>query len=109
VLVVLEDLHWSDRTTVALIDSALRRLRDRPWMVLALARPEVHTIFPRLWEDRGLSEIRLKELTRKASARLVRQVLGDEVDDAMVGRLITQADGNAFYLEELIRAAAEDK
>src|SRR6185369_16154396 len=39
----------------------------------------------------------------------VRQVLGDTVGNDTVERLIKQADGNAFYLEELIRSVAEGK
>jgi tetratricopeptide (TPR) repeat protein len=107
VLLVLEDLHWGDLPTVRLVDAALRRLRDRPWMVLALARPEVHDLFPRLWAERGMSEIHLKELTAKASEKLVRQVLGEGVAADTVARLVSYADGHAFYLEELIRAVAE--
>jgi eukaryotic-like serine/threonine-protein kinase len=77
VLVVLEDLHWGDLPTVRFIDAALREVRAAPWMVLALARPEVHERFPKLWVERNVQEIRLKELSRKASERLVRQVLGE--------------------------------
>jgi len=45
VMLVLEDLHWGDFGTVRFIDTALRDRRDRPWMVLALARPEVFDVF----------------------------------------------------------------
>jgi hypothetical protein len=110
VLLVLEDLHWGDFGTVRFLDAALRDRRDRPWMVLALARPEVFEVFPRLWaERRNVQMIRLKELGRKASEWLVRQVLGQSVGPETIERLVEQADGNAFYLEELIRAAAEGK
>ncbi|HWO23957.1 MAG TPA: protein kinase [Kofleriaceae bacterium] len=110
VLLVLEDLHWGDFGTVRFIDAALRERGDRPWMVLALARPDVFDVFPGLWSDRPhVQEIRLKELGRKAGERLVRQVLGDSVGADTVERLVRQAEGNAFYLEELIRATAEGK
>ncbi|HEX8111486.1 MAG TPA: AAA family ATPase, partial [Kofleriaceae bacterium] len=110
VLLVLEDLHWGDFGTMQFIDTALRDRAAQPWMVLALARPEVFDVFPRLWADRrSVQTIRLKELGRKASERLVRQVLGDSVGPETIERLVHQADGNAFYLEELIRAAAEGK
>jgi hypothetical protein len=110
VLLVLEDLHWGDFGTVRFIDAALRDLGKQPWMVLALARPEVFEIFPKLWADRqNVQELRLKELGRKAGERLVRQVLGDTVGSDTVERLVKQADGNAFYLEELIRAVAQGK
>ena len=107
VLLVLEDLHWGDQGTARFVDEALRSLRNKPFMVLSVARPEVHELFPRLRIERGVQEIRLKELSRRASERLVRQALGEGVSPARVERLVTQADGNAFYLEELIRATAE--
>jgi tetratricopeptide (TPR) repeat protein len=110
VLIVLDDLHWGDFGTVRFIDAALRDRSKQPWMVLALARPEVFEVFPRLWADRqNVQELRLKELGRRAGERLIRQVLGDAVGSDTVERLVKQADGNAFYLEELIRAAAEGK
>jgi eukaryotic-like serine/threonine-protein kinase len=109
VLLVLEDLHWGDLPTVRFIDAALREARAAPWMVVALGRPEVHERFPRLWAERNLQEIRLKELSRKASERLARQVLGESVGTATIERIVAQADGHAFYLEELIRAVAEKK
>jgi len=110
ILIVLEDLHWSDFGTVQFIDAALRDRSRQPWMVLALARPEVSEVFPRLWMDRqNIQEVRLKDLGRKAGERLVHQVLGDEVGSATVARMVTQAAGNVFYLEELIRAVAEGK
>jgi eukaryotic-like serine/threonine-protein kinase len=110
VLLVLEDLHWGDFGTVRFLDAALRDRRDQPWMLLALARPEVLESFPGLWAERpGVQEIRLKGLGRKASERLVRQVLGEEVAPDVLAHMIEQAGGNAFYLEELIRAAAEGK
>ncbi len=49
VLMVLEDLHWGDLGTVSFVDGALRNLRDKRFMVLALARPEVDDQFPALW------------------------------------------------------------
>jgi tetratricopeptide (TPR) repeat protein len=110
VLLVLEDLHWGDFGTVRFIEVALRERRDLPWMVLALARPSLHEVFPKLWSERGnAQQIRLPGLGRKASERLVCQVLGDAVPAQVMERLVTRADGNAFYLEELIRAAAEGK
>ena len=107
VLLVLESLHWGDLPTVRLVDGALRDLKGQRFMVLALARPEVHDIFPRLWAERSFMEIRLKELSAKASANLIREALGAEVGDETLRRIVDLADGNAFYLEELIRAVAE--
>jgi serine/threonine protein kinase/tetratricopeptide (TPR) repeat protein len=106
VILVLEDLHWGDSATVRFVDLVLRR-RDLPFMLVAMARPEVHELFPKLWAERALQEIRLRELTTRAAERLIRQVLGSGVSAERVGRIVALADGNAFYLEELIRVTAE--
>ncbi len=104
VVLVLEDLHWGDLPSVKFVDSALRALHDRPLMVLALARPEVKDLFPDLFAERGVQELRLKELSKKASEKLVRQVLGEHIGDDLVAQIVQTAGGNAFYLEELIRS-----
>ena len=106
VVLVLEDLHWGDLPSVKFVDSALRALRDRPLMVFALARPEVKDLFPDLFAERGVQELRLKELSRKASERLVRGVLGEHLGEDLVAQIVQTAGGNAFYLEELIRSFA---
>ncbi|AUX47717.1 protein kinase [Sorangium cellulosum] len=109
VLVVLEDLHWGDAPSVRIFDRALRELGDRPYAVLAFGRPEVHELFPRLWAERGLSELRLRELPVRAAEQLVRSALGASIEPEQVSALVRQAGGNAFYLEELIRAVAEGR
>ncbi len=106
VLLVLEDLHWGDELTVKLVDQALRQLVESPFMVLALARPEVKELFPSLWTHH-VQELSLRGLNRKAGEQLVREVLGAAVPGALVDRLLEQSAGNALFLEELIRTVAE--
>ncbi len=105
VVLVLENLQWGDQPTVRLIDSAVRALRDRPLLVLAIARPDVHETFPRLWTERGLQEIRLAELTPRACERIVKDVLGERANADATSRLIERSLGNPLFLEELIRAS----
>lgn len=81
VLLVLDDLHWSDGLSVQLVNAALRELGAAPG-------------------DRAAAAAR-----RGATARLVRQALGDRVGDDNVKRIVARSAGNALYLEELIRAA----
>jgi len=109
VVLVLEDLHWGDAASVKLIDGALRKLGGVPLLVLALARPEVHERFPALWGRRDVTEIRLPPLSNRACARLVREVIGDGIGENDVQAIVERSEGNAFYLEELIREAVERK
>lgn len=103
-VLVLEDLHWGDLPTVKLVDSALKNLAASPIFVFALARPELEATFPALWSERAAETMRLVELTPKASAKLVRAVLGEDAPAAVVERIATQSAGNAFFLEEILRA-----
>ena len=105
VLIVLEDLQWGDAGTVTLLDGALRSLRDHPFMVLALARPDLQLVFPNLWAERQVHTIQLPPLSRRASHRLIREALGPDVSEELVTQLATRGDGNPFFLEELVRAA----
>ncbi len=106
VLLVLEDLQWGDAATVKLVDSTLRNFRDRPLMVLALARPEVATQFPGLWSEREVQTIKLGPLSKRAAEQLVTEALGAQATPEAVARIVERADGNPFYLEELVRAVA---
>jgi len=103
VLLVLDDLHWGDELTVALLDEALRELRSAPLFILVLARPEVHTVFPRLWQDHRPQEIALKGLSKRACERLIQQVLGKQAPPETVAAIVQQSAGNALFLEETVR------
>ncbi|MEB2313672.1 MAG: protein kinase [Sorangiineae bacterium] len=104
-LCVVDDLHWGGGASLAYLDDALRANAARPLMVLALARPEVHDLFPSLWTRAELSEIKLQSLTKRAAERLVTSVLGP-TDDPTTARIVERSEGNAFHLEELIRHVA---
>jgi predicted ATPase len=107
IVLIFEDLHWGDGPSVQLVDAALGHVRGGRLFVLALARPEVRSLFPHLWTERGVLELSLAELTRAASEKLVRGALGKSLASAELARIVDRAGGNAFYLEELVRAVAE--
>jgi eukaryotic-like serine/threonine-protein kinase len=106
-LVVLEDLHWGDAASVTFLGGGLRSLASKPFMVLALGRPGVRDAFPNLWAGAERSEVLLGRLAPRAAERLARAALGPEISEEVLGRIVERADGNAFYLEELIRRVAE--
>lgn len=105
-VIVLDDLHWGDAASLTLLGGAMLRLKDRPLFVLALARPEIRDVFPRLWAGLDLQTIQLLPLSRGASEKLVRSVLGEGVAADTVARVVERAAGNAFFLEELMRHTA---
>lgn len=107
IVFVLEDVHWADKSSIELVRGALANLPERRVFVLALARPEVEGRYPHLFDAALAQSFTLSKLSRRAATELARSVLGDAVPTALVERIVEQADGNAFFLEELIRAARD--
>jgi hypothetical protein len=106
-VLVIEDLHWGDVASVRAVEEALVALGERPVMMLALARPEVRDEMPGAFETVGALSVALGPLPPRACERLARDALGDRVTDTAVSRAVARSEGNALYLEELVRALAE--
>lgn len=114
VLLLLEDVQWGDVPSLTAIGHAVENLVHRPFFALALGRPEVDETFPDLWSGLSNKEafslrIEVGPLSAEATGALAREVLGPDVDPATVTWLHEHSEGNALYLEELIRTVAEGK
>ncbi len=108
-VLVFDDLHWSDAPSLKLVDIAISELDDARLAVVAFARPEVDERFPRLWSNHRMHRVQLTPLGRRAASSLVRSVLGDSIAPEQLDSLIERANGNAFFLEELIRSFVEGR
>lgn len=106
VVLILEDLHWGDLPSVGLVDATLDTELEARLAVVAFARPEVRETLPDLWSERTTSELRLGPLGKRPARELARSVLGPDVPEDTIARIVETAGGNAFYLEELVRVAA---
>jgi tetratricopeptide (TPR) repeat protein len=106
VLLVLEDLHWGDTPSVNFVDAALRVHSEKPFMVLALARPEVDRRFPGVWRERNPQRINLAPLSQRWSQRMIEHVVG-KISEADARWIVDRAQGNPFYLEELLRVVRD--
>jgi predicted ATPase len=109
VWLVLEDLHFADQPTAKLIGTMLQTLRDAPLFVLAFARPEIHSIFPKLWAEGDMTEVKLGPLPKTAAERFVQEVAMGALGDEDVAQVVRRARGNPSLLKELAvaRAAGE--
>jgi tetratricopeptide (TPR) repeat protein len=108
-VLMLEDLHWADEASVRLLEAGLRSVGERPLLVLAFARPEVREAFPRLWAERDVLELRLPKLSARACEQLLDGIAGVSLSATTRARLVERADGNPFFLEELVRGAASSE
>ncbi|WP_169448556.1 ATP-binding protein [Ornithinimicrobium pekingense] len=105
VVLLLEDLHWADRSVLDLLQDLQARPRPFPLVVVATTRPVLFDQHPHWGEGLpGHREVRLQPLSRRETADLVREVL-QRVEDlpAWVGSLVADAaEGNPFFVEEVI-------
>ncbi|MEV3948638.1 AAA family ATPase, partial [Streptomyces halstedii] len=109
-VLVLEDLHWSDASTRHLLSYLLRTLRAGRLVLVGTYRSDDvhrrHPLRPLLAELDRLRTVGRVELDRFSRAEVGRQltgILAVAPDAALVDEIFDRSDGNAFFVEELAR------
>lgn len=110
-VVLLEDIHWADLSSLQLVLHIAETCENSPILIVALARPSLFDRVPG-WSE-GLARvhrIHLVPLSEEESERLVLEVLQrlPSVPEIIRDRVVANAEGNPFYVEELIRMMIED-
>jgi class 3 adenylate cyclase len=114
-LLLLEDLHWSDASTRELLDYLTRRLRGMRIMLLGTYRadelnrkhPLAHHI--QAWRrTKAAQVIELHTLPPEGVAGMVRAIFDEtEITDEFRDFLHRRSEGNPFVLEELLKSAID--
>jgi class 3 adenylate cyclase len=105
VIVYLDDLQWADDASLDFVRFLLQVNRDVPMLVVSLTRP---TLFERRqdWASTQTNlRIELDPLDRRASRELALELLKrlPDVPESLRELIIGGADGNPFYMEELVK------
>ena len=115
-LMILEDLHWADDSTLSLLDHLTQRLSDLPLMVdrhLSRRRAQCHSrplakTLEDLLRGRLATRVRLKGLPRDEVAAMLNSLSGKSAPAAVVGEIFAETEGNPFFVEELFRHLEEE-
>jgi len=107
VLVVLSDLHWADEAVLSLLDTLLERLDHERFAVLATARASLTERWTPTSGHHSLVVLHLDPLSEAASARLIEELSGEVLDEALAQALLERSGGNPFFLEELVALVGE--
>jgi predicted ATPase len=104
-LLLMEDLHWIDSETQALLDNLVDSLPTARLLLLVNYRPE----YQHAWGGKTYyTQIRLDPLPISSAETLLRTLLGDAAAQPTLMRLLTdQTEGNPFFLEESVRSLLE--
>src|SRR5215207_10028458 len=113
---VLEDIHWADRSTRAFLVFLGRSLWTERVLVIATYRSDElhrrHPLRPLLAElerDTRARRIELTRLTRDELADLLEDILGGPPDAELVERLYERSEGNPLFTEELLAARLDGR
>jgi len=104
VLMLFEDTHWADATSLEVLDLTVERVRALPVMVLITFRPE----YEAPWT--GLSHVTGTALDRLAPAEvetLAEHVAGRPLPPEVTAQIVAKTDGVPLFVEELTKAVLE--
>src|ERR1700761_3091327 len=108
VMVLIEDLHWADQSTLDLVAFLIRSLRDARVLLVITYRsdelPRRHPVRPLIasWERmRTVERIALDRFDRAEVAALLTALSGNSLSPGVADAVFDRSGGNAFLVEEL--------
>lgn len=114
VLLVIEDIHWADRSTRDLLAYLIHQLGPARVTIVATFRTDEltrrHPLRPFLAElerSARAERIDLERFDRRDVAAQLYGILGEQPTDDVVDAVFTRSEGNAFFTEELIAAGSD--
>ncbi|HVN29657.1 MAG TPA: AAA family ATPase, partial [Candidatus Binataceae bacterium] len=114
-LMIVEDLHWADDSTLAMLDFISQRISDVPLTVVGTYRDaEIYLTggLARTLEDllraRRATQVKLKGLPREQVAMMLNGLAGQIAPPGVTGEIFAETEGNPFFIEELFRYLEEE-
>ena len=104
-VLVLEDLHWADPTSLRLTFDLARLAAGRRLLILATSRPEAAPALDGL-DARRLT---LEPLAGADEEELARSLMGDGASREVLDTVLASADGNPLFLEERLSSLLETR
>src|SRR5690242_16909542 len=104
-VLLFEDAHWADPTTLEVLDLLIDRVKVMPLLVVLTHRPE----FQSRWSGHGhVGALNLSKLTRTQSTAMVSALTGGKALPApLLEQILNRTDGVPLFVEELTKAVLE--
>ena len=111
VVLVLEDIHWADPTSLDLLEQLMQLTERTPFMIIALFRPGLqepswrfHESSTRDYVDRYVPVV-LSPLDDADSRALVSKLFSaEDMPEKVHSLIIAKTEGNPLFVEEIIRS-----
>ncbi|MBA3343191.1 MAG: AAA family ATPase [Gemmatimonadaceae bacterium] len=108
-ILILEDVHWADQTSLELLHHLAHRATQTRLLLIATYRSDelygthpLRRLLGALTRDRTGEEMRLGPLSRDQTAEMLRCILDKDPDPAFVAAIWKRSEGNPFFVEELL-------
>jgi class 3 adenylate cyclase/predicted ATPase len=104
-VMLFEDAHWADPTTLEVLDLLVDRVKGFPLLIVLTHRPE----FQSRWGAHGhVTGFNLSKLTRAQSSAMVSRLAGGKaLPAALLEQILAKTDGVPLFVEELTKAILE--
>ena len=103
-LMIVEDAHWIDPTSLDLTTRMIERMRDLPIMMVITCRPE----FTSPWSGDNVTTVTLNRLDRQqAEAMVDRMTAGKKLPPEVLEQILAKTDGVPLFMEELTKSVLE--
>jgi class 3 adenylate cyclase/tetratricopeptide (TPR) repeat protein len=104
-VMLFEDAHWADPTTLEVLDLLIDRLKTIPLLTVLTHRPE----FQSRWTQYGhVGALNLSKLTRTQSVAIIATLAGGKaMPAALIEQMLTRTDGVPLFVEELTKSILE--
>ncbi len=108
-LIVFDDLQWSEPTFLDLIDHISDLARDAPMLLVCLARPDLLDLRPG-WGGGKLNAttMQLEALTEAEASELVDNLFASSLEAGTKSRIAAAAEGNPLFVEEMLAMLTEN-
>jgi class 3 adenylate cyclase/type II secretory pathway predicted ATPase ExeA len=104
-IVLVEDAHWIDPSTLELLELLLARIERLPVLIVATARPD---LVPFAGAGDRCMVHRLQRLEAADAGDLLHQLAGNKgLPPELAGQLLARADGVPLFIEELTQSLLE--
>jgi DNA-binding winged helix-turn-helix (wHTH) protein/tetratricopeptide (TPR) repeat protein len=104
-LVVFEDAHWIDPTSLELLDLTVEQIVDLPVLLLVTFRPEFH---PPWIGQTHVTSLTLNRLSAREGIALIDGIVGQKsLSTALIDEITERTDGVPLFIEELTKAVLE--
>jgi tetratricopeptide (TPR) repeat protein len=115
VVVLFEDLHWADQSSIDLLNYVLPLTTKAPVTFICASRSRQDPAA--IWEKINpvvdqlrahVMEVPLQPLSTESSRSLIEQLLGGfSLPETLAAEIVDKSDGNPFFLEEVLRSLIE--